>query len=295
MCIRDRNATAKAAVPLNEGAMSFFSGGVDGMFTFLKHREELTHVVFINGFDFLLDTGTYQKAVARNASFVAGFGKTLIPVETNFYDFGFHHNLGRELTQSSNLAGVALLLGFPRTYVPSSYAYNELHPWGSHPLTDPLYSNEAVEILHDGSEENRVGKVIKISECEAAVAVLTVCLDDINSNCGECSKCLRTMVCLKLLGVPASRFPPLPPLRALRRMDWRTEPIFLKNNIDLALRQDNEGLRKALFAGWRRYKRTRLVREIDRVILGGLAKRIYRKIAKATPAIRRIGVTPWGE
>jgi hypothetical protein len=289
------NATAKAATPLNEGAMSFFSGGVDSVFTFLKHRQELTHVVFINGFDFFLDEGTYQRAVARNACFAGGFGKTLIPVETNYYDFGFHHNLGRELTQSSNLAGVALLLGFPRTYVPSSYSYNELRPWGSHPLTDPLYSHEATEIMHDGAEENRVGKIVKISECGPALAILTVCLNDINSNCGKCSKCLRTMVSLELLGVTASRFPPLPPLRALGRMHWRTELTFLKNNIDLAVRQGDDGLRNALLSGWRRYERTKLVREIDRVIMGGLAKRIYRKITKSPPRIVRIGVTPRNE
>ena len=32
--------------------MSFFSGGVDSTYTFLKHQDEISHVVYIHGFDF---------------------------------------------------------------------------------------------------------------------------------------------------------------------------------------------------------------------------------------------------
>ena len=64
--------------------MSFFSGGVDSMFTLLKRREEISHVVFIHGFDFIVDSGTFRTALARNGAFVRGFGKTLIPVGNEF-------------------------------------------------------------------------------------------------------------------------------------------------------------------------------------------------------------------
>ena len=285
-------ARTSPAEQLNKGAFSFFSGGVDSMYTFLKHQREISHVVFIHGFDFYLDNGAYRTAVTRNSSFVDGFGKTLIPVETNYYVFGHHYNLSRVLTQGSTLASVALLLGFPRVYVPASRHYTYLAPLGSHPLTDPLYSNECVEIIHDGAETRRVDKVIKVAECEPTLANLTVCWDDMNTNCGKCIKCLRTLIPLKLLGATAAPFPPFSPLKAIRRISWKDEPNYLKENINLALQTGNTELHDALLACVRRYERIQLIKEIDRVLLGGVIKRAYRRIMKHPPGVPLIGITP---
>ena len=409
--------TLPAAEPLNAGAMSFFSGGVDSMYTFLKRTKEPTHVVTIHGFDFYFDSvsagptfavtdlkdlaqfarklmlpwdavsaylkgmlskttlqslknyigsgsdpgeveadlvkdlneiiaerpiwdanrfadvklrpktkelleqdlqgealsalnrlliedaypreisgkysGTYQQAIKRNTSFVHSFGKTRIPVEYNHYQFGYRYNLSRNLTQGSALASVALLLGFPRVYVPSAYSYNQLIPLGSHPLTDPLYSNEYVEIIHDGAEVRRVDKIIKIAECESALANLTVCLDAMNVNCGKCSKCIRTMNPLKLLHVSAP-FPPLPSLKAIRNnlISDDIEEIFFKENIDLAVQVGNQELRDFLSACIKRYERRQFFKEFDRVLLGKLIKRAYRRIIKDSPGIRRFDTIP---
>ena len=57
-----------------------------------------------------LDHEAYKTAITRNTSFVEGYGKKLIPVETNHYQFGYRYNLSRNLTQGSALASVALLL-----------------------------------------------------------------------------------------------------------------------------------------------------------------------------------------
>ncbi len=45
-------AATRAESPLNYGVASFFSGGVDSTYTLLKHLEEISHLVFIKGFDF---------------------------------------------------------------------------------------------------------------------------------------------------------------------------------------------------------------------------------------------------
>jgi hypothetical protein len=277
-------ATTSPAEPLNAGAFSFFSGGVDSMFTFFKRIKEISHVVFIHGFDFSLENDIYQSAVARNSSFVRNFGKILIPVETNLYHFGLRYNLSRVLTQGSALASVALLLGFSRVYLPSSSTYNHLFPLGSHPLTDPLYSNECVEIIHDGAEATRGDKVIKIAERESALVNLRVCFDDVNVNCGKCEKCLRTMIPLKLLRALAAPFPPLPSLKAIRKMRINdTDLMDYKESFDLALQVENKALGDAIYACMKRYERRKLVKEFDRVFLGGLLKRTYRRIMKDTP------------
>jgi len=404
---------------LNDGSFSFFSGGVDSTYTFLKHLEKITHVVNIHGFDFYFDSvsgrsstfsvtdlkdlaqfarklmlsydpvsaylkgmlskttlqslknyidsgsapgkveadlvkdinkiiagqliykresfahvklrpktkqlleqdlqredlsalnrlliedayplemsgkysGTYQKAMVRNTRFVQSFGKSLIPVETNHYSFGYRYNMSRNLTQGSALASVALLLGFPCVYFPSSFSYDQLYPYGSHPLTDPLYSNGCVEIIHDGCEARRVDKIKKIIKYESALANLRVCFHDVNVNCGKCTKCLRTMIALNLLGAPAGPLPPLPPLKEIRKsqISGDIEMTFFKETVDLALQVENQELQDALRACMERYERIQLFKDFDRVFLGGLIKRVYRRIKKDSPGIRRIDTTP---
>jgi hypothetical protein len=410
-------AATATVEPLNKGAFSFFSGGVDSTYTLLKRKDEISHIVFIQGFDFfagrdktrpfstadisdlaqlsfklangkdavsvflksqlskttlaalskymesLSEPGMLEKALAadlhdiiagrsiyldqrfdgvklrpetrqllaltthggspselngllledaypleitreksavypaaieRNASFARGLGKILIPVETNHFPFGYRYNLSRNLSQGSALASVALLLGFPRVFVPSSYSYNQLFPLGSHPLTDPLWANEGMEIIHNGGEATRVDKIMKIAEDERALANLRVCFNDMNVNCGKCLKCLRTMIPLKLLRARAIPFPPLPPNDAIGKMRIAgdIELNFFKDNLDLALQSGDRGLRDAMRTCLSRYERQRLFKEADRVLLGGLIKRAHRAKAKAGSGIQRTDTTP---
>lgn len=288
------DAATRVAGPLNDGAVSFFSGGVDSMFTLLKRREEISHVIYIQGFDFRVDDASFRTAFERNASFVRGFGKTVIPVGTNSNAFGYHHNLSILLTQGSALASIALLLGFPRTYVSSAYSYSQLVPLGSHPLTDPLWSTEGIEIIHEGAEARRVDKVIEIAENPSALANLLVCAHDVTRNCGHCEKCLRTMVPLQLLGVSTTAFPPFPSLSKIKKIRIANdiEMIFFKENYDLATRTGDKALRDALKVCLRRHELTRLLKDVDRVMLGGLVKRVYRRVVKTPPATYRISMTP---
>jgi hypothetical protein len=286
-------ATPSPAEPLRPDAFSFFSGGVDSTYTFLKHVDDISHVVFIHGFDFFDQSAAYNTAVERNARFVAGYGKKLIPVETNFYTFGYRYAMSRNLSQGGCLASVALLLGFATAYVPASLVYNELEPLGSHPLTDPLWSNEAVELVHDGCEARRTDKLRVIAASEAALNNLRVCFVDMNVNCGRCTKCLRTMVPLELLGAKAAPFPHLPALDTFMkgRVENETERWALQENFALALAEDapqHRELREAMRKRLRRAETRRAVRDLDRVILDGWMRRTF---VKAVP-VRSIGTTP---
>jgi hypothetical protein len=414
--VQVRARTAPAAA-LHSGAMSFFSGGVDSTFTLLKRQAEVSHLVFIQGFDFYThggdpaafsiadisnlaqlgrmlmeprggvaaflrsalsertmqalssytatglgpetleealagdlqriirgksiydaarfagieldpetreglsnpqgddgsarlnrrlleaafpleiarrDSSAYRTAVARNTAFATSLGKTLVPVATNHYAFGYRYNLSRNLTQGSALAGVALLLGFARSFVPAAYSYSQLMPLGSHPLTDPLWSTEGVEIVHDGAEARRVDKVVRIAGDPGALSNLRVCFDDMNVNCGRCAKCLRTLVPLRLLGAPSVPFPAGPTASALRKMRITSEieKVFFLENIELADRADKANLGKALRASLRRYERRKLIGDLDAALFGGLLKRGYRKRSGALPLMRRIDTTP---
>ncbi len=277
---------------INNGVLTFFSGGVDSSFTFLKHLNEISHAVLINGFDFFLDKENFMIPVKRNSQFMQTFNKILIPVETNYYEFGYNYNLSRVLTQTCILASIALLLAFPCVYIPASYSYSQLIPWGSHPLTDPLYSNEGVQIVHDGAEVGRVDKIKRIAESERIMNNLWVCLKYMDRNCGRCSKCLRTMIPLEILGVKKSSFPPSPSLREISRLDWKSDCIFFDEILRFAVQEKNEQLKKALLCSKKRYEWMELLKQADKVFMGGLIKHIYRKLTKRRNASRRITVVP---
>ena len=280
------------AATVSEGAFTFFSGGVDSICTFMKHRHVLTHAVFVHGFDFFGEQDAYQRAVRRNSGFVEAFGKVLVPVETNFYPFGYHHNLSRVLTQGSVLGSIALLLGLTRAFVPASSHYASLQPWGSHPLTDPLYSNEHVAVVHDGAELKRTERIASIAGHDAALAALTVCLENMNVNCGRCVKCLRTMTTLELLDKHPPSFPWPLSFREIRRVDWSRERRLLQQNIDLASRTEKKALLRLLRARQRRYERAQALKDVDRVLLNGLLKRIVSAVSGGPREPRRIDIIP---
>jgi len=284
------NATERTAMSLNEGVAAFFSGGVDSSYTFLKHLDEISHIIYISGFDFPCVDGTFAMVVERNRLFIQKFNKTFINVETNFYEFGYSYNISRNLTQGSCLGSVALLLGFSRVYIPSSYSYDQLFPLGSHPLTDHLWSNGKIDIVHDGCEATRTEKLHRLAANSAILSNLSVCLNEAACNCGHCQKCLRTMISLRLLNVTTEAFPSFPSLKEIRgkRIDGQIEATFLKENIKLADQTNHLEIKKALEASLKRYERESLFKHVDKVILNGKGRELFRIYFKKQESPPRI-------
>lgn len=184
----------------------FFTGGVDSFYSFLKHRAEITDLIFVHGYDVDLDDMPRREQVrAMGQALAEACGVRFIELETNairlFRDFGRWglHAHGYGLGSAArHLAGY---LG--RLYVPSSFAHAELMPWASHPQTDPLFSDERLQVIHDGCEAGRVDKIRALAGDPLALAHLRVCWERVEGayNCGRCEKCLRTMTSLQALGV----------------------------------------------------------------------------------------------
>jgi len=276
----------------NIGIGSFFSGGVDGTYTALKHAE-ITHLVLINGFDLFLEPPVFAQAVERNRSFAASLGKTLLTVETNFLDFNAAFGVSRSISFGTCLASVALGLAFRRAYVPSAgFTYAHLLPLGSHPLTDPLFSTEATEIVHDGAEASRNEKTKKIFDCDAVAQNLRVCWDDMNRNCGRCGKCLRTRMSLRALGISAPAFEELRSVHEIKSLtvDKWEELIFMEDSLRLAEQRGDRELARVLRAAIRRHDFRRFAVECDRLLLGGLLKAVKARFVK--PERLRPGPVP---
>jgi hypothetical protein len=84
---------------------------------------------------------------------------------------------------------------------------------GSHPLLDPLWGNEAMQINHDGAELSRWPKARSIIGNEIVQRYLRVCYAEPHSdyNCGHCHNCMMTETFLRVVGMDkaCTTFPPL--------------------------------------------------------------------------------------
>ena len=226
--LRSIDVQAREIVPStrasDDAGGAFFSGGVDSFYTVQKHRDRLTHLIFVHGFDIPLGHAAFRKRVSAALRRAAReLELEFVEVETNLRHFADPHASWARDYHGSAMAAVALLLAprFRKIYIPSSYGYSFLFPHGSHPGLDPLWSSESVEIVHDGCEATRFEKVEALASWGTALRTLRVCwqLEDGVYNCCECRKCLWTMAFLRACGAleRAETFDQPLDLAALRR------------------------------------------------------------------------------
>jgi hypothetical protein len=188
------------------GSAAFFSGGVDSFYTALRHRDRLSSLVLIHGFDMALENVPLRDRVrAVLAPCVASLGLSLVEVETNQRAFTDRF-VSWPLTQfGPALASVGVLLSglAHEVLIPASESYAHPDPCGSHPLLDPLWSTEAVTICHDGADATRNEKIASIGRSPGVLSALRVCWENPDDayNCGRCEKCLRTMISLEAVGL----------------------------------------------------------------------------------------------
>jgi hypothetical protein len=183
---------------------AFFSGGVDSFYTLLKHQDEIDKIILIHGFNQYYSNSLRTRITKVVRQVARDFNKLLIEVETNVRELSDQYSDFTDHFVGILLASVGLFIHpqFRKIYIPSSFSYGQLHPAGTHPLLDPLWSIESMTFEHDGCEANRAAKTARIAESETALRSLRVCFSskDDYSNCGRCQKCLRTMLALQAAG-----------------------------------------------------------------------------------------------
>ena len=214
----------------NDAVGCFFSGGVDSFYSMLHHQDEITHLIFVNvGFDrpdpLALDN------VRRAAD---ELGRPLVEIETNLRSFSNSCAVEFADYGGAALAAIGLLLQheFKKVMIGSTFSYFALPRWGSHPLTDPLWSTESLEVFHAGVEATRPMKVARIASDDVAMRRLRVCHPRAGEtgkslNCGQCSKCLRTMINLRVVG-------------ALGRCETLPDDLDLREVADLPIKDDRD-------------------------------------------------------
>jgi hypothetical protein len=260
------------------GVGALFSGGMDAFYTLLKHRKEITTLIFMHGFDVPLDNHIFRDRVSRSIREVAiEFDKALIEVEINLPEClrnicsRFRFSIGAD-AHGAVLASIAHLLSpqLKKVYIPSSYPYSNLNPWGSSPLLDPLWSTEDVEIVHAGCEANRVEKAALIAQSEIALKHLRVCFSEPEDaiNCGRCEKCLRVMATLRTVGAldRCNAFSRNLDLDAFARVDTRDDAHYKGYQLILQTVEINGSdpeLAKALHKIVKNYEYNKLAKELN--------------------------------
>ena len=244
---------------------TFFSLGVDSMYSMLKHLpandpppgRQLTSLIFMKGLELPLSVyvnGQDRELIATIKKLSDHYNLELLTGETNIRDvFPISYE---KYYFGPCLAATALSLsaGFKNILIPSSNSYADLYPDPSSPLLDPLWSNETTTLFHDGSEKERAEKIADlISHDEYALNNLRVCVDNEggSSNCCRCWKCTRTMVTLEIIGrlKESKAFPlglPGNYARALRTYDIDSM-VYTKENLKLARNYGKKEIAEKLY------------------------------------------------
>ena len=196
---------ADVAVLPAPGVASLFSGGVDSFFTVYKHIDEITHLVFVHGFDILLANAPLRKKVSAAIHRAAAeLGKPVIEMETNVRDVLDPYAPWPTHTVGAALVSIGLLLSpqIGTLYVAGGFDYNHPSMVSNDPLVVQTWSAPETEIVDDGREATRYEKIARLAESDTAMRYLRVCWENRNGayNCGQCPKCLHTMIFLELSG-----------------------------------------------------------------------------------------------
>jgi hypothetical protein len=300
---------------LQPRAASFLSGGVDSLAILranrldfpLDHPGAFKDCLFVHGFDIggLGETGpelaAYEMALSAASNIAQDAGVTLIPVYTNvrhlyddvhFWIYQFH---------GAALASVAHAFSHRLTSVSvaSGFRISNLVAAATHPLIEPNYGSVNLRIRHEGILYSRLDRVRLLSDWQAALDNLRVCTKNPPGklNCGECEKCLRTMLELLAFGSleKATAFPyrdVSPEMLADIHLSQPYQDAWYADLIPLLTAQGRLDLvkviqeKRAAFQKRLAWKEERdwkgVIKRFDRKWLGGTLHKTYRTLRNST-------------
>lgn len=271
-----------------------FSGGVDSFYTLKMNLPgeqplaayQVSHCLFAQGMDLsLADSAQYNALVDIYAETLKPLGVGLIACQTNIQAF----TAGRlkwDYAHGAALAAIAQVLGgsMAKLYLPSSFCFFHLVPWGSSPVIDHLLSTEALQILHHGAGVARIRKLEAISAWPPPQQALRVCTNAKKrqgvQNCSACEKCLRTMTMLKVIGKLDDFQTFKKPFPRIKILTWlpflETDSRWAGQTIDFARQHGRRGFLPFLWAArLAGLAYDLLLKLIPRKVFLGLKRRLY--------------------
>ncbi len=173
---------------------------------------------------FTLNQALFPQVLENARSAARPYGLKVLDVMTNVRAFGDIY-VHWHWMHGPAMAAIALALqnGFEKIYIPSSQSGDKVvNPWGSSPVIDPFWSTEKLAVRYDSFNKSRVQKIESISALPESLKYLRVCWQNPGNayNCGQCEKCIRTMISLFCLGKleQAETFPHEIPIQRFREL-----------------------------------------------------------------------------
>ncbi|SEV82441.1 hypothetical protein [Natrinema salifodinae] len=203
-----------------------FTGGVDSTCSYVRHREEDPTLISIRGWTVTPDPSDDEKwDVLRDR--ISGFaddrGLETAFVESNMLSFldhpmllahykryvdgGWYSSVGHGLGLLGLCAPMAYARGMDDLYVAATHWDGIDLEWGSRPDVDERVRWAGTRCHHDAYELTRQERIDAIADYvrdEESALQLQTCNDRMDGNCGECEKCYRTAVGLRLEGLDPS-------------------------------------------------------------------------------------------
>ena len=183
--------------------ISAFSGGVDSVFTLYRHvkarcgrqQRSIKAAVMVHGFDIPLErTEEWRNARHKSQVICSALGVELFTVRTNWRQLGINWEDGF----GAGLASVLTLFAdhFKGGLIALDRDYVLLTPWGTTPLTLPMFSSGRFKIIGDGGGFTRSDRVALISDWEEGCHHLRICWEGPlkDRNCCTCEKCIQTIL-----------------------------------------------------------------------------------------------------
>lgn len=211
------------------GCALFLSGGLDSMSSLVRncvtlpedHPMRFRYGLVVDGLDMAYIEGkASQDQEALTEQNYLGVKKicddfNIVParIRTNIRSLDENNLLYAEKAHGAILAGLAHFLSgrLNDVNIASTNDLRHAAPWGSSPLLDVNYSSTTLRIHHDSEDLSRLEKLRIVSANQAALQSLRVCpkvyaLSKGHLNCGECEKCLRTMLEFVALGIDYGKY-----------------------------------------------------------------------------------------
>ena len=211
--------------PTGESGL-LFTGGVDSTASYVRHREESPTLISIRGWTITPDAADDEKWDALRTR-VSGFAdehdletafvesnmlsfldhRMLLAHYKRYVDGGWYSSVGHGLGLLGLCAPMAYARGMEDLYVAATHWDGIDLEWGSRPDIDERVRWAGTACHHDAYELSRQERIDVIADyvrTEDPDLQLQTCNDRMDGNCGECEKCYRTAVGLRLAGLEPS-------------------------------------------------------------------------------------------
>ncbi len=203
--IKSLEPAKASSVHKNNNVGVFFSAGVDSFYTLLKNQHEITHIIYVHGFDIALSDIDRRNEMSQSLQSIAKeLNVELVEITTNLREFSDQfcnwgaHYFGSALAMMGHIISPSI----QKIYISSDVTYQYLDPWGSHVLIAPLWNTTNSNQVFFGMSTSRLNKCVFISDNKIVQKYLHACWEHKNNNinCGICEKCIRTMTAFYFLG-----------------------------------------------------------------------------------------------